>query len=201
MTKKLKLLGLVLIIGIVVLFCIIRSMGDRIPYTNNDFIDEIILGKKFQLEYYEEVKNASDEFGVPEDMILAVIKTESNFIADSQSSAGAKGLMQLMPDTFSWVAMRLGEPENPENICDIVTNIRYGTYYLSFLMERLENEETVYAAYNAGYNRIKGWLADERYSHDGKTLYEIPYEETSDYVIKVSKAREKYKNILSEQNE
>jgi soluble lytic murein transglycosylase len=88
--------------------------------------------------------------------------------------------------------------KNKDMIYDVSTNIRYGTYYLKFLTERLENDESIYAAYNAGYSRVSGWLSDSRYSSDGKRLDNIPYKETSSYVKKVSEAREAYKKILSE---
>ena len=69
-----------------------------------------------------------------------------------------------------------------------------GCWYLRFLTDRFSEEQVVIAAYNAGHNRVQQWL-DEGYSKDGKTLDEIPYEETEKYVKKVNKAYENYKKL------
>jgi soluble lytic murein transglycosylase len=194
-SKKKTLKSFMFFLICVIILCIGFFHREKIA----SFLGEMFYTKTHRIEYSEQVKNASMEFGVPEDLIYAVIKTESNFNPDALSSAGAIGLMQLMPDTYSWIAMRLGEADNQDMISDVSVNIRYGTYYLSFLMERFEDEKVIYAAYNAGYSRVKGWLADSRYSADGKHLDVIPYDETSSYVEKVSSSREKYKRLLSEE--
>ncbi len=192
MSKKLIIFCIFLVLAFFALF-----FGLYFKEDIKLFVKEHFYVESYNIEYSEEVKKASLEFGVPESMIYAVIKTESNFECDAVSNVGAIGLMQLLPETYSWVAMRLGEKSEPGKISDPTFNIRYGTYYLSFLLERLENDETVYAAYNAGYSRVTGWLSDSRYSSDGKTLSEIPYKETENYVEKVKKAREKYEGIIN----
>ncbi len=196
MSKNNKIFGVLLILVVVVLTMVLLFKGEI-----KSFVKGVFGSESYQTEYEEEVESASEEFSVPEALIYAVIKTESNFRPEIVSSAGAVGLMQLLPDTFSWVAMRLGETTDSSMITDPKTNIRYGTYYLSFLMERLENEENVYASYNAGYTRVCGWLSDSRYSSDGKILDVIPYEETSEYVKKVKKAKKEYEEKLSKQGD
>ena len=193
--KKTSKLFVFLLIGVLIL-CISFSYHEKIT----SFLSDMFYTERYEIAYSQQVKEASIEFGVPEELIYAVIRTESSFKPEAISSAGAIGLMQLMPDTYSWIAMRLGEVENQDLISDVTVNIRYGTYYLSFLMERFEDEAAIYAAYNAGYTRVKGWLADSRYSADGKHLDVIPYAETSAYVERVSVAREKYKELLSKEN-
>ncbi len=189
------------IFGVVLIFFVISLILSIIFQEDIKFLlENKVVKEKYNIKFEEEVALASEEFGVPKDLIFAIIKTESDFIPDAVSKAGAKGLMQLMPDTFSWISLRLGEKEDLSNIYNVKCNIRYGTYYLSFLIERLENDEAIYAAYNAGYNKVKSWLADSRYSSDGKTLSYIPYTETKNYVKKVSKARSEYKNLLSDKS-
>ncbi len=195
MTKKIRLLCFFLVIGISI-SCFLFLFKDKISY----FVYNFMSKENYNIEYSEEVKKASEEFGVEESVIYAVIKTESNFDKDAVSRVGAIGLMQLMPETYLWIATRLGEKCDEEMITDPLTNIRYGTYYLKFLYERLEDEKAVFASYNAGYTRVKGWLADNRYSSDGKNLTNIPYPETSSYVKKVSKALNVYKELLAESN-
>ena len=126
---------------------------------------------------------AARDFDVPPGLVLAVIRTESDFCADAVSSAGAKGLMQLMPDTFAFLRdERMHEKFEDNAIFDPAVNIRYGTYYLAYLYERFENWPTVLAAYNAGESRVAEWLGSSAYSKDGKTLFAIPFPETERYV-------------------
>ncbi len=156
------------------------------------FIHKAWEKRMYPIKYEEEIALYSERFDVPRPVIYAVIHTESRFNPDSTSSAGACGLMQLMPTTYTWLSEKLGEQNNPADIFNPDTNIRLGVYYLSFLKERFEDWETVYAAYNAGQGRVAEWLANPQYSEDGKTLNRIPINETSKYTKKVSKAREIY---------
>ena len=117
-------------------------------------------------------------------MILAVIRAESSFDPNAVSRVGAKGLMQLMPDTFSWLCKEaLNEPHNAQKIEDPATNVRYGTYYLSYLYEKFGSWRVALAAYNAGEGRAKEWLNDPTLTLDG-TLRRIPFPETAAYVKK-----------------
>lgn len=115
-------------------------------------------------------------------MILAVIRTESDFRADAVSEAGAMGLMQLMPSTFDFLREELlQEPLSPETITTPNINIRYGSYYLSYLYRRFCDWPLAIAAYNAGEGRVEEWLSDEQLARDG-VLHTIPYPETDAYV-------------------
>lgn len=160
----------------------------------------LLFMRKEQLEYKalyrDEIMSAAEEFSVPAELIFAIVRCESAFDPDAVSPAGAKGLMQLMPATFDEVAWRLKENPGPELMSDPAVSIRYGTYYISYLIRYFGNEDTAIAAYNAGMGKVRSWLADSRYSDDGVTLKHIPYKETSDYVKKVLKARIKYREIL-----
>lgn len=146
-------------------------------------------------EYSEYVTEYSDEYNVPEPLIYAVIYTESKFDQNAVSSAGAVGLMQLMPDTMDWLSRLKGESAPTGDIADPKTNIKYGTYYLSYLYDRFGNWETAIAAYNAGHGRVGGWLEDSRYSDDGITLKTIPITETKNYVNRVAAAMQEYTEI------
>lgn len=151
--------------------------------------------KLYPLGYSEFVTKYSREYDVPEDLVFAVIKVESDFDPDAESGAGAKGLMQLMPDTYDWLSRLIGEESEPDRICEPEQNIKYGTYYLRNLYDRFHNWNTAVAAYNAGHGRVKNWLADTRYSDDGETLKEIPITETKNYVNKVKDARQIYNDL------
>lgn len=129
------------------------------------------------------INAAAEEFDVPAAMILAVIRAESDFQADALSRAGAMGLMQLMPETFSFLCKELEEPHAAQKITDPETNIRFGTYYLSYLFEKFGSWRVALAAYNAGEGRVGEWLSDPALSQGG-TLRRIPYPETAAYVKK-----------------
>lgn len=161
------------------------------------------LGHRFTLQmeesnlyprpYYNYVSAYAAKYEVPESVVYAVMKTESNFQSEAKSNAGACGLMQLMPGTFTWIEGKLGENLADNRIFDPETNIRYGIYYLSWLHSDFEKWETVYAAYNAGPTCVSTWLEDSNSEEDA--LSDIPYEETANYVDKVGATQVKYQNI------
>ena len=142
--------------------------------------------REYQIEYEAEIDAAYGKYGVPKHIILAVIKTESDFDADAVSSAGAYGLMQLMPETFTDMT---GIKNTDGYITDPALNIDAGVHYLAYLYDRYGNWETVYAAYNAGLGNVDEWLEEE------DTIDEIPFPETRAYVRKVSSAAKIYKRL------
>lgn len=151
------------------------------------------------MEYSDYVEVYSYQYGVPEYVVYSVIKVESDFESGAVSDVGAVGLMQLMPETFVWLTTENGENLNTATLYDPETNIKYGTYYLSKLYLQFGTWDEVYAAYNAGPTKVEEWLEDEKYSENGKTLDEIPYKETENYVKKLNKANEIYKKLYYEE--
>ncbi len=172
-----------ILMGILGLVILAVSAVLIVPYIKKDL---------YPREYSEYVTLYSKEFDVPEPLVYAVIHSESGFEKDAVSSVGAMGLMQLMPDTFQWIAERLDDVPDTSNITDPETNIKYGIYYLSYLYQRFENWETVAAAYNAGPNKVAAWLTDSRYSDDKTTLKNIPITETYNYVNRIFAAEKEY---------
>ena len=140
--------------------------------------------------YTEAVSCYAEEYGVEEELAFAVIRAESNFREEAVSSAGARGLMQLMPPTAQFIAENIGENlsiDSPED------NIRMGVWYLAYLSEKFEGQTEVLAAYNAGEGAVRQWLRDADYSQDGKSLREIPLAETRKYVQRDKKFYNCYK--------
>jgi len=74
-------------------------------------------------------------------------------------------------------------------------NVRFGCYYIRYLIDRFENVQTSICAYNAGEGRVREWLGNSEYSEDGKTLIVIPYEETREYTQKILKTFSKYEKL------
>lgn len=154
------------------------------------FIDR----RLYPIRYSVYVGYYSGVYGVPEEIVYAVILTESRFQRDAVSRAGACGLMQLMPATYEAVAYELDRIPDEIMIFDPGTNICCGVYLLSKLYEKYGCWETAFAAYNAGEAAVDSWLSDGRYSDAGR-LTRIPYSETAGYVKKVRCAAESYKKI------
>ncbi len=157
---------------------------------------QVFLKAVYPLKYEELVEKYATEYGLEPSLVYGVIHTESHFRPDAQSSAGAKGLMQLMDATYEWVQTRIpGEPEPAERVFDPEVNIRCGCKVLQIVLGQFEVTETALAAYNAGSGNVGKWLQNADYSDDGKTLKYIPVEETRNYVKRVLKAQEMYQTI------
>ena len=97
-----------------------------------------------------------------------------------------------MPSTFLELQGYLSETYDDDALFEPQISIRYGTFYLSRMYDRFGDWELAFAAYNAGPTTVSRWLKDEAYSKDGKLVH-IPYEETENYVKKVTDTVEKYK--------
>ncbi len=155
-------------------------------------------------DYSAYISQYSAEYNVPEPVIYAVIKVESNFDPRARSDAGAMGLMQMMPKTFEWLTgeEHLGENLNKSELYDPEVSIKYGTYYLNYLYKKFNYDwDVALAAYNGGEGNVRKWLRDGRYSDDGKTLKDIPFEETKNYVKKVNREIAAYKELYYDQDE
>jgi len=149
-------------------------------------------------EYREYVEKYAKQYDVPENLVYAVIRTESSFDSQAVSRVGAVGLMQMMPSTFRWLTDDiLAEQLADEALYDPEVNIRYGTYYLRRMYDRYGDWETALASYNAGSGRVDGWLEDSSLTDaKGELIVEsIPFEETRNYVKKVVKAYDAYSRL------
>lgn len=119
-------------------------------------------------------------------MLYGIARQESRFIPDIVSSAGAVGLMQLMPGTARWVAKQLARNDyQPGRIGNTDLNTQFGAYYFKYWLERLDKMPALAAAaYNAGPGRAQAWRPAAPI--EGAIWVEtIPFNETRDYVKKV----------------
>ncbi len=170
---------------------LIASLSVCIGLFADKFFDGIDR-EKHPREYSDFVAKYSSAYGVPEYIVYAVIKTESDFDSSLVSGDGSVGLMQISESTFTLISELLGEQYELGMLYDPETNIKYGTYYLSYLYGIYARWPTVYAAYNTGTPTVDGWLENPEYSHDGMSLSAIPFDETSRYVESVTDASELY---------
>ena len=164
----------------------------------NGFLREQVELYLYPIKYTEIVEACAREYDVPSEMVYAVIHTESSFNEDAVSRVGAKGLMQIIDETNEWIALVKGEDVMSERIFEPEINIDRGTWLLSYLYREFGAWEEALAAYNAGIGRVRTWLEDPEISADGVTLDRIPFGETAEYVSKVIKAAEKYRELYFE---
>ena len=157
-----------------------------------------IYKKIYKLDYEQYVEKYSKEYDVDKYLIFAIIKAESNFDDKAVSHKEAKGLMQLMYSTAQDVAEKIEIDLNEENILEPEININLGTKYISMLIQKYENINLALAAYNAGSGNVDGWINDGTLKSDGSDIENIPYTETNNYVRKILRDydiyRETYQN-------
>mgnify|MGYP000969612226 FL=1 len=154
----------------------------------------------YPLAYEDEIKKYAAVYSLDPARVAAVIYCESSFQPEAVSEAGARGLMQIMPETGAWIAKKLEESSGytDQRLFEPELNIRYGCWYLNYLDSRFDDDLTkATAAYHAGGSRVDEWLTDKQYSQDGVTLAYIPFDSTRAYVASVKTAYEHYKEIFA----
>ena len=181
--KKILVCGLIILILIVFLI-VFKNKIQRIFYP----------------KLYEEfVSMYSDEYGVDENLVFAVIKAESNFQEDAVSHKDALGLMQIMKETAEDVARKYNieiDFNNSEReILNVQNNIKIGTKYLAVLLEKYKNIEVAVAAYNAGIGTVDNWIEKGIIKSDGSDIENIPYKETNNYVRKILRNYKVYQDL------
>jgi len=152
--------------------------------------DKTVLHHDFSLRFLAPHRDALSDLlkqqELDEAWVYGLIRQESRFITDARSSAGAMGLMQLMPATAKWVAKKMGMQKYRKTfVADVNTNLTLGTYYLKHVLTLLDNQPLLAsAAYNAGPRRAWQWR-DEKPLEGAIYAETIPFNETRDYVKKV----------------
>jgi soluble lytic murein transglycosylase len=144
------------------------------------------FGLRYPAPYRKLVQDYAQQVGLDEAWIYGLVRQESRFVHTARSSAGASGLMQLMPATARWVAKRLGINGHHRTLTETVdTNIGLGTYYLRQVLDSVDNHVVLASAgYNAGPRRARDWAASRPL--EGAIYIEtIPFAETREYVKKV----------------
>ncbi|MDP1651935.1 MAG: transglycosylase SLT domain-containing protein [Rhodocyclaceae bacterium] len=163
----------------------------------NDVIDRAIntadrtraehnFAQRYPTPFLAQVEPRARDVGLDPAWVYGLMRQESRFIMDAKSSAGAKGLMQLMPATAQWVARKIGMSDyHPTKVTQMDTNVTLGTNYMRMVMDSLDNQPLLAsAAYNAGPGRARKWRA-ERPLEGAIYAESIPFNETRDYVKKV----------------
>lgn len=153
---------------------------------------------RFPQKYTESVERAAAENGLDPLLVYTVIRTESGFDASAVSGVGARGLMQITDETFSWIKSKIapGEAVTFDDLFDPAVNIRFGAYYFAACMARYQNDvSTAAAAYHSGWGTVDKLLADAKYSADGRVLHTFPFEQMGLYVRKINRNYQKYQEL------
>lgn len=145
----------------------------------------------FPIKYIDLVEKYSAKYNLDARLVLSVINVESSFDKTANSSAGALGLMQLLPSTATEIAHKLSVSDfTSDMLFEPETNINFGCFYIRYLLNLFNNDQTkALCAYNAGYNNVLNWL------DENGDLNEIPFKETKNYVNKINSNLKVYKCI------
>lgn len=152
--------------------------------------------QRYPMEYTDLIRSQAAQEGLEPAYVAAVILAESSYDPQAVSSVNAQGLMQIMPETGAWIAGKFDEEYVDGCLFDPETNIRYGCWYLGYLLRRYDGDKTCStAAYHSGQGTVDGWLGNPEYSADGKTLDIIGGPRANTYVGRVLDYYEKYTEL------
>jgi soluble lytic murein transglycosylase len=138
----------------------------------------------YPFHYWDLISNWANERKLSPALVIGLMRQESRFEAQIRSRSGAIGLMQIMPDTGSWIASKKGV--NSYNLDRPEDNINFGTWYLDYTHGRYGNNSMLaVASYNAGPGAVGRWVEARGVGDPDEFVNNIPYDETRDYVSKV----------------
>jgi len=151
----------------------------------------------YPLHYGEIISAEAQKNELEPLLVAAVVWVESGFNKEAQSSKGALGLMQIMPETGFWVAEQIGmEDFTEEKLYDPLVNITIGTWYLRDLFRQFDgNRYAALAAYNGGRGHVSRWLHSGLWDGSRESLGNIPFPETRSFVLRVEQTYRRYQQI------
>jgi len=148
------------------------------------YVGLVALRILWPLESQDAVLREAADNALAPDLIGAIIYAESRFDPDAVSPRGALGLMQIMPETGAWISRQLDvSPPTETDLHNVDLNVRFGAWYLRYLLDRFGDLRTALAAYNAGPSNVERWQA---------SAAEV-YPETAAFVRRVLSARPIYR--------
>jgi soluble lytic murein transglycosylase len=150
-------------------------------------VHDAVLEITLPLRHEDIIRQQARDKNLDPALVAAVIYRESKF-RDQTSAAGAKGLMQILPDTAQFIAKRTGGTQfELRDLANPQVNISYGCWYLRYLLDRYGgNEVAAVAAYNAGHGHVDAW------GGSALTIADIRFPETKQYVQDVVDKRGDY---------
>lgn len=170
-----------------------HNVLDRMVNTSDRTKTIFNFEQRFPTPHKDLMTQNTTALGLDMAWVYGLIRQESRFIINARSSAGASGLMQVMPDTARYVVRKIKMDNfDMSQMNNIDTNIVLGTNYLNIILKDLNDSQVLASAgYNAGPGRARAWRASLSKPVEGAIFAEtIPFSETRDYV----------KNVLSNAN-
>ena len=164
-----------------------RQLGhlDRMVNSSDRTREEHDFQQRYPVPFFDRLQPVAQAQGLDSAWVYGLIRQESRFMMDARSSVGASGLMQIMPGTARWIADRLGDKNFvPSQINDLDTNLRFGAYYLRYVLDNQDGSPLLASAgYNAGPGRPRAWRGRLSRPLEGAAFAEIiPFLETRGYV-------------------
>ncbi|MEA4928905.1 MAG: transglycosylase SLT domain-containing protein [Candidatus Limiplasma sp.] len=161
------------------------------------------LADNHPFDYRELIEREAAANNLHPAFVAAIVLNESSFNPQAESNVGARGLMQMMPDTAAWVHEKMGRTDEYsfDQMYDPETNVEYACWYLAFLGTRFHDDPVlVSAAFHAGQTTVQNWLNDSRYSNDNQTirLEDMAEGPTKNYATRVLKAFAVYRRLYYE---
>lgn len=162
-------------------------------WQNEDFQRKYL----YPYDYQDTINFYADRYEIDRNLVASVILAESKFRQDATSVHGARGLMQIMPETGSWIATQIEDDSfSVDKLYNVNMNIKYGTWYLSELQTEFEgNEVLALAAYNAGRGNVYEWMEKYHWDINFKDYTKIPFPETREYVKRVLENKKHYNKL------
>ena len=144
-------------------------------------------GLRYMAPYQVEFGAAARDQDIDIEILYGIARQESRFVPDIVSSAGAVGVMQLMPGTARWVAKQLARTDyKTAQIAQVDLNTQFGAFYFKYWQDRLDKMPALAAAaYNAGPSRAQAWRPAAAPLEGAIWVETIPFTETREYVKKV----------------
>lgn len=174
---RLAVVGAVILAGIIVAV-VLAATGDKVV--------PVISEQMYPIRYVEDIALVAETYDLDPYLVAAVAQTESGYNPEAVSPAGAVGLMQVMPDTATWITgLDSWQGGADPVLTDPVDSLELGACYLRYLTDRFEDRiRLVLAAYNAGQGAVGDWI-EAAGGPDSFELTDIPYSETRDFVRRV----------------
>lgn len=155
-----------------------------------------VSAKLYPVHYREGIARVAEQYDLDPYMVAAVVQTESGYDPRALSPAGAVGLMQLMPDTATWITgLESWKGSDVPVLTDPEDNLELGACYLAFLLRRFGGDtRPALAAYNAGQGTVVGWVHAAG-GGNSFSLSDVRFPETRNFVQRVEHYWELYARI------
>ncbi|WP_159881568.1 lytic transglycosylase domain-containing protein [Paenibacillus puerhi] len=166
------------------------------------FLSSTFIGRLiYSIEYEDEIRRYAKKYELDPFLIAAIIRVETNYRPDLESKKGAYGLMQLMPDTSSWIIDKAPFDDGYRSRLDQpAVSIELGSWYLNWMNKQFDgNMYAMIAGYNAGHGKVSRWLQDQQWDGSLEGAQQIPYGETRHYLQRVIYYYTKYSKLYSEE--